>query len=261
MRYLALMIASLVGFCLAAPPKGEVLEPFTPKADLQGSWDAKIDPKLPTVLIIGDSISISYTRAVRRKFEGKANVLRPMRSDGKGADNCGDTIIGLANIDRWLGNQKWDVIHFNWGLWDLCYRHPESKSQGHRDKVKGHQSVPPMDYEQNLEKLISRLQQTGAKLIWASTTVVPEGEPGRFVGDDQKYNEIAARVMKRHQIPINDLHSLSTTFTPDMFAGPGDVHFSRRGVSKLADQVAEKIATALPVPLPQTPQLKAAPQP
>jgi len=245
MRNIALILLGLTTIGFASPPKSEPLAPYTPEKDLRGSWDAKIDPNLPNVLILGDSISISYTRAVRRKLEGKANVLRPMRADGRGADNCGDTIIGLANIERWLGDKKWNVIHFNWGLWDLCYRHPESKSQGNRDKVKGRQSVPPAQYEQNLEKLVSRLQQTGAKLIWASTTIVPAGEVGRFTGDDRKYNEVAARVMKRHNIPVNDLHRLSASFPPEMFVGPGDVHFTSPGAAKLADQVAENIAAAL----------------
>jgi len=172
-----------------------------------------------------------------------------MRRDGRGPDNCGDTTIGLANIDRYLGEVKWDVIHFNWGLWDLCYRNPESRNQGNRDKVNGSVSTIPEDYETQLETLVKRLRQTGAKLIWASTTLVPEGEIGRFVGDDVKYNAIAARVMQRHDIPIdipiNDLHALTAAFPADHFVGPGDVHFTAAGSNKLADQVAATIRAAL----------------
>ena len=185
---------------LAAPPEKQKQQPYTPAADLKGRWAFKADPALPNVLILGDSISIAYTLPVREKLRGKANVFRPMRPD-KQPDNCGDTPLGLAKLDQWLGDTRWDVIHFNWGLWDLCYRHPESKEQGNRDKVNGKVSTPPEDYERNLEKLVARLKATGATLVWASTTVVPDGEAGRFVGDDVKYNAIAARVMERHQIP------------------------------------------------------------
>jgi hypothetical protein len=142
--------------------------PFTPAADLKGAWNFTADPKLPNVLIIGDSISIGYTRAVREKLTGRANVYRPM--NGKGPDNCGDTTIGLNKIDGWLGKQKWDVIHFNWGLWDLCYRDPKAKEQGNRNKATGKISTQPADYEKNLERLVKRLEATGAKLIWANTT-------------------------------------------------------------------------------------------
>jgi dienelactone hydrolase len=216
---------------------------FTPAADVKGDWAFTADPKLPNVLIIGDSISIGYTRAVRAKLAGKANTWRPMGA--KDPDNCGDTIIGLAKIDRWLGNQKWDVIHFNWGLWDLCYRDPAAANRRNRDKVRGKISVPPEDYEKNLEKLVTRLEATGAKLIWANTTLVPEGETGRFVGDDEKYNEVAARVMKRHGIPTNDLFSLTKGFAGKYSVQAGDVHYTGAGYQQIAVQVAGAIETAL----------------
>jgi hypothetical protein len=244
-HFLALAAAFFSNFAIAAPEAAEPLAPYTPEADLKGSWDAKIDPALPNVLILGDSISISYTRPVRRMLAGKANVVRPMRRDGRGPDNCGDTNIGLTNIDRWLGEMEWDVIHFNWGLWDLCYRHPDSAAQGKRDKVNGTLSVSPEDYAKNLEALVARLKRTGARLIWAHTTLVPEDEVGRFVGDDIKYNAIAARVMARHGIVINDLHGLSAGFAAELFVGPGDVHFTGAGAEKLAAQVAKVVSEAL----------------
>jgi len=222
-----------------ATPAARGAAPFTPAADLKGAWSFTADPKLPNVLIIGDSISIGYTRQVREKLAGKANVYRPMK--GKGPDNCGDTTIGLKNIDAWLGQQRWDVIHFNWGLWDLCYRNPKSKEQGNRDKVGGKLSTPPADYEKNLERLVTRLEATGAKLIWANTTVVPEGEVGRFVGDDEKYNTIAARVMRKHGIVTDDLFTLSKGFAGKFSLKAGDVHFTDEGSEKLATQVAATI--------------------
>jgi hypothetical protein len=239
---LLLAMITLCGVMHAAPPENQ--QPHTPASDLKGRWAFKADPALPNVLILGDSISIAYTLPVREKLRGKANVFRPMRAD-KQPDNCGDTTLGLSKLDQWLGKTRWDVIHFNWGLWDLCYRHPESKEQGNRDKVKGKLSTPPDDYERNLEELVAKLKTTGAKLIWANTTLVPEGEAGRFVGDDLKYNAIAARVMARHHIPINDLHAASKAFAPAMFVKPGDVHFTTDGSAKLAAQVADMISARL----------------
>ena len=52
---------------------------------------------------------------------------------------------------------------------------------------------------------------------------------------------IAARVMERHNIPVNDLHRTSKSFPP----APGDVHFTDEGSAKLARQVAECIPNAL----------------
>lgn len=239
--FLTILIAALCASSVSAQDKPSVGAPYTPPSDMKGAWAFQPDAKLPNVLILGDSISIGYTLPVRKLLVGKANVFRPMRKDGKGPDNCGDTTIGMANIDKWLGDTKWDVIHFNWGLWDLCYRHPESKAQGKRDKVRGTLSTKPEDYEKNLETLVARLKKTGAKLIWASTSVVPEGEVGRHVGDDAKYNSIAQRVMERNQIQINDLHATTKAFPADHFVGPGDVHFTSAGSAKLAEQVAAEI--------------------
>lgn len=210
----------------------------TPKADQGGITAAsKMQKGLPNVLIIGDSISIGYTKPVIEELQGVANVRRVK-------ENCGDTPRGLQKIDPWLGNTEWDVIHFNWGLWDLCYRHPESKTQGNRDKKNGTQAVPPKQYEKNLEALVQRLEKTGAVLIWASTTVVPEEEAGRFVGDEVKYNAIAETIMKQHGIAINDLHALSNTIK-DQLTAPGNVHFKKTGYATLGKQVADSIRTAL----------------
>ena len=168
-----------------------------------------------------------------RLLKDVANVQRP--------GNTGDTAAGLEGLPRWLDKTKWDVIHFNWGLHDLCYRHPDSKVQGHRDKVNGTQAVPLAQYEKNLEALVQQLETTGAKLIWASTTVVPEGEAGRFVGDDVKYNEAARRIMEKHGIPIDDLHALSVSFDSKFSVAKGDVHYKKEGYAMLAEQVAASI--------------------
>ena len=193
---------------------------------------------LPKVLIIGDSISIGFTPHVVEQLDGKAVVKHH-----KG--NAQHTGTGLKQLDQWIGNTKWDVIHFNWGLWDLCYRHPKSKVQGKRDKVNGTLTTTLEQYEKNLDKLVSRLKKTDAKLIWAHTTVVPEEEAGRIVGDDKKYNEVAAKIMKKYGITINDLNSLSREFPSDLFSKPGDVHYTQDGYQKIAKRVTAHILTIL----------------
>jgi lysophospholipase L1-like esterase len=194
------------------------------------------DPALPRVLIIGDSISIGYTAGTRKQLAGIANVHRI-------PGNAGHTGMGLANLEKWLDEKKgsWDLIHFNWGLWDLCYRHPKSKNQGNRDKVKGAITHTPEKYAANLEEIVTRLKKTGAILIFATTTPVPKGEAGRKVGDDNIYNKAAQEVMKRHRIKINDLHGVVSGKMDRFGKKPGDVHFTPEGSSLLADAVAREI--------------------
>ncbi len=212
---------------------------FTPAADLMRLGDpAEGVAGLPDVLLLGDSISIGYTPIVRECLGGIANVFRPH-------ENCGDTIRGLASLDSWLGDRTWQVIHFNWGLWDLCYRNPEAQTHGHRDKVAGRISVPLHDYRRNLESLVERLMTTGASLIWASTTRVPEGELGRHAEDVPRYNEAAWDVMRRWDIPLNDLYACSLSIGPEGCAGLGDVHFNVEGSRVLASQSASAIRSRL----------------
>jgi hypothetical protein len=212
---------------------------YTPKQDLDGMKAlTNVQANLPNVLILGDSISIGYTVPVRDALQGAANVFRP-------ETNCGDTRKGLEQLDVWLGDRKWDVIHFNWGLHDLAYRSPKVLL----DKVNGAQSVPLEQYKENLEKLVVRLKQTGAVLIWASTTAVPENEPGRVPGDEIKYNAAAAEIMKRHGVTINDLHALTAGFGGELSAGAGkgtgNVHYTKEGSALLSTQVAATIGRAL----------------
>ena len=64
------------GLACAQQPRGAALWDFTP------------DPKLPNVLVIGDSISLGYTPPLREMMRGAANVIHPMREDGKLPVNC-----------------------------------------------------------------------------------------------------------------------------------------------------------------------------
>lgn len=199
------------------------------------------DPALPRVLLIGDSISIGYTAPAREALAGKVNLHRI-------PENGGDTRRGLDNLAKWLApeNGSWDLIHFNWGLWDLCYRNPEAETQGNRDKVHGTLTHTSAEYAANLEQLARQLQQTGAKLIFATTTPVPEGELGRKVGDDIIYNQAAREVMKRLGIPVNDLHHIMADRMSDYARAPGDVHFTPEGSELLGKAVAKTIISALP---------------
>ena len=208
---------------------------YTPEKDKASLTSIdEVQEGLPSLLIIGDSISQGYTIPVRKRLRGKWNVYRAKA-------NCGNTAFGLQELDKWTGNQKWDLIHFNWGLHDLCYRHPDSQDYGNRDKVNGSISIPIEQYRENLEVLVKRLKEKAAQLIWASTTIVPPGEVGRYEGDDLKYNTVAEEIMHRHGVPVNDLHALTADFPVSHFVAEGDVHFTDNAYEVIAAQVVESI--------------------
>lgn len=189
------------------------------------------DPALPRVLLIGDSISIGYTLPTRKLLEGKANVHRI-------PTNGGPTTNGLKNIDKWLGDGRWDVIHFNWGLHDLKFMED------------GKRQVPLDAYEKNLRALVTRLKRTGARLIWASTTPVPEGgvKPPRLPDDVVKYNAVAKKIMDENGVAIDDLYAFALPQLKEI-QRPANVHFIQRGSEALAGQVAKHILAALAKPV------------
>ena len=265
------VLAAFIGLSAAAPalaqpaadakPAGESKNPDANKADAKKSAAKKApagqakrpapnpslqpvpdDPALPRVLLIGDSISMGYTVPVRERLKGRANVHRP-------TTNSGATSRGVADLDKWLTDantggtsaRKWDVIHFNFGLHDLKYVDDREQIT---DVAKGKQLVPLADYEKNLRTLAERLKGTGAALVWCSTTPVPEGSTGRVAGDEVKYNEVAARVMKENGIPTNDLHAFARGRLAEI-QRPANVHFTDPGSAALADQVAAAVEKAL----------------
>lgn len=184
------------------------------------AWDyVADDPKLPRVLLIGDSVSRGYTQAARNALKGKVNVHRAPA-------NCGPTATGLKKLDVWLGDGNWDLIHFNFGIHDR------------RTNVD--------DYEKRLEEIVKRLKQTGAKVVWASSTPIPADwkEGPEMKAKLEEKNAIAAKVMERNGVKIDDLFTFITPHLSEV-QNPKDVHFNGKGYDLLGKQVAEYIEGAL----------------
>jgi len=228
---MTIVLLATACFADAAPPrtkKRPINRAMAPVKDVAG---------LPRVLLIGDSISIGYTVPVRELMKEKANVHRPRT-------NCGPTTKGLTGIDAWLGDGKWDVIHFNWGLHDLKYMGPKGQNLADPEAPTSKPQVPIEAYEKNLDKLVARLKKTGAKLIWRNTTPVPPGSKGRVVGDSKRYNEAAARIMKKHGVPTHDMYSFCMPRMKEIMR-PANVHFTPAGSKALAETVVAEIEKAL----------------
>ncbi len=224
-------------------------EPYLGKtiAEMEGfleglGWlkkQAKIDPALrpitetpglPRVLLIGDSISMGYTLPVRRLLADKANVVHP-------PVNCSNSGFGLRELEKWLGDKPWDVIHVNFGLHDLKF----VDEKGTMVAVeKGKQLISLADYEANLRALVVRLRATKAKLIWATTTPVPEGTTGRIAGSERAYNEVVKKIMTENQIPLDDLCA-AVSGTLATLQQTRNVHFTPAGYEALAQTVAKII--------------------
>jgi arylsulfatase A-like enzyme/lysophospholipase L1-like esterase len=202
------------------------------------------DPELPNVLLYGDSISIGYTPTTQAALKGQANVHRLHRN----GSSSSQLIPFLEELHRAMQDERlkdpwdfqWDVIHFNVGLHDLKYVVDGNKL----NKAEGKQVTAPQTYAQNLRKIVRYLQELApsATLIFATTTPVPEGEPGRHAGDAAAYNQIALEVLEDFpEVLINDLFAFTKANMQEWAIVPGNVHFNELGRAKQGEQVAEVI--------------------
>lgn len=188
------------------------------------AWDFVEDIEgLPRVLLIGDSVSRGYTLAVRNELKGQANVHRA-------PENCGPVVNGLRKLDVWLGTQKWDLIHFNFGIHD--------------------RATPIADYAVRLEELLRRLEKSGAKIVWASTTPIPDDPAkGQRASSIVERNAVAAEIVKKRGFAVDDLF-LKVSPRLDSLQNPNDVHFNAAGYDFLGAEVAASIRAELTLAQP-----------
>ena len=129
-------------------------------------------------------------------------------------------------LDVWLGAGDWDLIHFNFGIHD--------------------RKTPLPDYKARLEQIVKRLKAAGDKVVWASSTPIPDDwkAEANLSKSMTERNAIAADLMKEHGVVVNDLF---TFISPQLeeTQNPRDVHFNSKGYQHLGGQVALEIERVL----------------
>ncbi len=210
-------------------------------------WSFSKPDKLKNVLLLGDSISMGYTPFVKEMMQYLAVVQRPMLAGGE-PENCEGTTSGVKNIRRWLGDTNWDIIHFNFGLHDMKHVDPQTgaNSRNPEDPLQ----TDPKQYKKNLKTIVDVLLETGADLIFATTTPYPDHPEGplRDSGMPEKYNRIAIKIMNRNNIMINDLYTFAQPRLNEIQI-PNNVHFTDLGYRQLADKVIDRITEMLTYPV------------
>jgi hypothetical protein len=160
------------------------------------------DPKLPSYavgpeLMLGNVLGNHYDEPVfLLRFATRQGSMF-----GSGSRSLGhDYLPPSAGSDlKFAGN--WDVIHFNFGVWDATYRESTSKY------FSGHNITSVEDFEKNLRTLVAKMKKTGATIIWGTVTPVWEGEAGKLNADEDAFNKVAEKVMKENGVIIDDLNS------------------------------------------------------
>ena len=197
---------------------------------------------LPKVVLVGDSIRLSYTAVATQQLAGQAVVVSP-RANG------GDSSNVLTNLKRWVLPEQPAVVCFNCGIHDTK-----------KFREAGRFQVPPEQYEANLRAIVKQIRsETTAVVLFATTTpILDDRAAAARKGRDYElleasvvqYNGIATRVMQELKVPVVDLHAVlakpappATTAT--LIAGDG-VHLTPAGRKLLGQSVATFVAGHLP---------------
>jgi hypothetical protein len=175
-----------------------VREPHTPIHRGQG---------IPSVHVVGDSVSIHYGPHLDSLLEGNARYSRKeasaggfdVSSDANGRDSS-ELLRHLA--DCLNQGRKWDVLVMNAGLHDIRRRN-------------GVLQTSFIMYYDNLREISSIAHRIARRTVWVQTTPVDEKihnslktEYQRYQEDVKRVNTIAAQVMLDASIAVFDLSPL-----------------------------------------------------
>ena len=188
----------------------------------------------PKVLLLGDSIRMSYQALVAENLAGRAEVVGP-------ADNCQYSLFTLSSLDRWIGELgKPDIVHWNNGLHDCGHNPGRSPVQ-----------IPVDMYRENLQLILPRLRVLTPNVLWATLTPI---HPDRPLRDSQRswrneeidrYNAAARELMEANEVPITELHELVSENVQELLS-EDQLHLSPAGQAACASAVARAISAHLP---------------
>jgi hypothetical protein len=165
---------------------------------------------LPTVFVVGDSISVQYHPFLERALCGFAILKRKSGMEEAMKDlnvavgaNGGDSSNCLAYLGSMVKSGEFSphLLLLNCGLHDV-----KCKTNGRTTQVAADQ------YERNLTDIVNLIAGARIPLAWMRTTQVNEAKHNRpdsgiwrWSADVDRYNAISDAVMTTGRVPIVDL--------------------------------------------------------
>lgn len=188
--------------------------------EVEWTWEvhpAHIDPKLPNVLLVGDSITRNYYPEVQRQLADVANVYRFAASTCVGDPRLPHQLAEFAAMEA----VPFKVVHFNNGMHGWIYSEEEYKA-----------AFP--SYLRTLHKIAPK-----ASFIWATITPGRADEkPGPTNARIEGRNKIARSFITDKGIQVDDQYALMTHHA-DLHED--NVHFNVAGAAIQGKQVAQSI--------------------
>jgi len=174
------------------------------------------------IMLIGDSIRLSYQQKVEMKLAGKAEIWGP-------EENCRFAKYTLWNCGQWFDMAGApDIVHWNNGIWDM-----------YKITSDGQPFTSLDEYIKTLERILEEWKSRNLPVIWAATTAV---KPNQFISNDiiDEYNTAAAELMLKEGILITDLNSVIKKDISS-YISEDSIHLSDERINACADEVVKSI--------------------
>ena len=193
--------------------------------EIEWTWEVRPphpDPKLPNVLLLGDSLSRNYFPQATKDLAGVANVYLMASSISVGDPRLPHEIREFAAME----NVGFRVVHFNNGMHGWDYTEAQFKA-----------AFP------EFLRAVRSLVKSNDDLVWATITPV-EAKAFNGATNDRvdARNAIARGFITSAHIPIDDQHSLMMKHR-DLYQDT--VHFNPAGSELMGDQAAAAIRAQL----------------
>jgi lysophospholipase L1-like esterase len=193
--------------------------------EIEWTWEVRPphpDPKLPNVLLLGDSLSRNYFPQATKDLAGVANVYLMASSISVGDPRLPREIREFAAME----NVPFRVVHFNNGMHGWDYTEAQFKA-----------AFP--EFLHAVRSLVKRNDD----LVWATITPVgPKAFNGATNDRVDARNAIARGFIIPAHIPIDDQHALMMRHR-DLYQDT--VHFNPAGSELMGDQAAATIRAQL----------------
>jgi hypothetical protein len=199
------------------------------------------DPKLPRILVVGDSISMGYRGFITEHFKGRAYVDYWVGGSWFNWSVKGDDFPALRAWDGVLSNGPYDVVS-----WNAMTLHMWNGAPGRCDET---------NYPGQMTRVVRHLLKIApnTRFIWVRCTpwrTTPDS--GRPVIDPTRnafivrLNAVTDRIMTAHGIPEIDLYALcEKRFDTVPDASKDAVHWNRDVSKEMADMIVQEIEKSL----------------
>lgn len=183
--------------------------------------------KMKKVLLLGDSIRMGYEPYVRESLKDLAEVCASQ-------NNGCFAKYTLWGVNLWIKEFGIpDIVHWNNGIWDVHHEAPMVEAL-----------TPLEEYLETLRRIIQELSRTNAKIIFATTTPVPDDAVGRSNAEIDRYNREAMKLMNAFHIEINDLNAAIRT-DKALYISEDKLHLNEKGYRLCAEKVVDKVKAYL----------------